>query len=103
MQPPGTPLRTYQAKYLVASFLLGCLATALVAAMLVIPAVRENWHSQGQNEGRISALTEVTEKVKKNFATHSSPCLERGELASVKTHQVLMVECDGTMTLRVVE
>jgi len=104
MQNFATTLLTSRRTSIVASFLVGCLATGLVSALLVIPTVRDSWRGQGQNEGRVSALWEVTEKIKTNFvANRASSCLERGELTSVKTRQIVMVECAGTMSLRLVE
>ena len=85
------------------SFMIGAAITALMFVALVLPVVRENWRSQGYNEGSISARWEISEKLKREFPDQHTECGDGRNLFDVKTTSVYVVDCPQGRRIHVVK
>lgn len=84
------------------TLVIGALGTTGAFVFLVIPVVRENWRTQGFNEGSISASWEISEKLEKEFPKEPSNCGIGRTLFEVKSTSVYVLDCPQGKRIHVV-
>ncbi|MEZ5442062.1 MAG: hypothetical protein R3F15_11290 [Lysobacterales bacterium] len=81
-------------------FLAGALATVAVMWQVALPQARDHYWALGLNEGRIITQAEIAEMIRTELGSDLRPAETGAPFFDVKSTSVVVVERDGTKTLR---
>jgi len=80
-------------------FLLGAVASLLFIYYIYFQYCKQNWTEQGRHEGRINAQFELYHSIDKIFGKQQDEKI-LGILFTIKDTDVLIIEKNGTRTIR---
>jgi hypothetical protein len=87
----------------IASGAAGFLLASLVFMFVVVPQVRQNWRTQGQTEGALSANADMHKRAAKSFPEKVMNCTFVETLGGAKPQRIDIVDCGAYKTLRITE